>query len=89
MTGASAAAHAAGVMINIGIVSSLVLPVDALYRRAVFVLLSNTGNLLGSLQAIGPFGSVSVPSQAMVVYAWVYLVGCLLLAVRSFKRRDI
>ncbi len=89
MAGGSATAHAASVMINIGIVSSLVLPVDALYRRAVFVLLSNTGNLLSSLQALGPFGSVSVPSQAMVVYAWVYLVGCLLLAVRSFKRRDI
>jgi hypothetical protein len=53
------------------------------------VLLSNTGNLLSSLQALGPFGSVSVPSQAMVVYAWVYLAGCLLLAVHSFKRRDI
>jgi ABC-type transport system involved in multi-copper enzyme maturation permease subunit len=89
MAGGSATAHAASVMINIGIVSSLVLPVDALYRRAVFVLLSNTGNLLSSLQSLGPFGSVSVPSQAMVVYAWVYLVGCLLLAVRSFKRRDI
>lgn len=89
MTGASAAAHAASVMINIGIVSSLVLPVDALYRRAVFVLLSHTGNLLSSLQSLGPFGSVSVPSQAMVVYAWIYLVVCLLLAVRSFKRRDI
>jgi ABC-type transport system involved in multi-copper enzyme maturation permease subunit len=89
MTGASAAAHAASVMINIGIVSSLVLPVDALYRRAVFVLLSHTGNLLSSLQSLGPFGSVSVPSQAMVVYAWIYLVACLLLAVRSFKRRDI
>ena len=89
MTGASAAAHAAGVMINIGIVSSLILPVDALYRRAVFVLLSHTGSLLKSLQALGPFGSVSVPSQAMVVYAWVYLAVCLLLAVRSFKRRDI
>ena len=89
MTGASAAAHAASVMINIGIVSSLVLPVDALYRRAVFVLLSHTGNLLSSLQSLGPFGSVSAPSQAMVVYAWIYLVVCLLLAVRSFKRRDI
>jgi Cu-processing system permease protein len=89
MTGATGAAHAAGVMINIGIVSSLVLPVDALYRRAVFVLLSHTGGLLTSLQSLGPFGSVSVPSQAMVVYAWIYLVACLLLAVRSFKRRDI
>jgi ABC-type transport system involved in multi-copper enzyme maturation permease subunit len=83
------AGGAATVMINIGIVSSLVLPVDALYRRAVFVLLSNTGNLLGSLQSLGPFGSISVPSQAMVIYAWVYLAGCLLLAVRSFKGRDI
>jgi ABC-type transport system involved in multi-copper enzyme maturation permease subunit len=81
--------NAAHVMINIGIVASLVLPVDALYRRAVFVLLSNTGSLLSSLQALGPFGSVSVPSRAMVVYAWVYLAGCLLLAVRSFKGRDI
>ena len=89
MTGASAAAHAAGVMINIGIVSSLILPLDALYRRAVFVLLSNTGNLLGSLQSLGPFGSMSVPSAAMVVYAWIYLAGCLLLAVRSFMGRDI
>lgn len=86
--GASAGASAS-VMINIGIVSSLILPVDALYRRAVFVLLSNTGNLLGSLQSLGPFGSISVPSPAMVVYAWVYLVGCLLLAVYTFKRRDI
>ena len=58
-------------------------------RRAVFVLLSHTGGLLTSLQSLGPFGSVSVPSQAMVVYAWVYLAACLLLAVRSFKRRDI
>jgi hypothetical protein len=89
VAGASAAAKAANVMINIGIVSSLVLPVDALYRRAVFILLGNTGNLPGALQALGPFGAVSVPSRAMVVYAWVYLVGCLLLAVRSFERRDI
>jgi ABC-type transport system involved in multi-copper enzyme maturation permease subunit len=89
MVSVPGASGAAAVMINIGIVSSLILPLDALYRRAVFVLLSNTGNLLGSLQSLGPFGSMSVPSAAMVVYAWIYLAGCLFLAVRSFMGRDI
>lgn len=85
---ADGSAGAANVMINIGIVSSLVLPVDALYRRAVFVLMGNSG-AFGLLQNMGPFGAASAPSPAMVVYACAYLAGCLLLAVRFFRRRDI
>jgi Cu-processing system permease protein len=86
MGAASGSAGATNVMINIGIVSSLILPVDALYRRAVFVLMSDAGGLL---QRLGPFGAASVPSPAMVYYACAYLAGCLLLAMRSFRRRDI
>lgn len=89
ISGGASAAHAAGVMVNIGIVSSLVMPLDALYRRAIFVLLGNAGSVTSALESLGPFGSSSVPSPAMVVYAVVYLVGCLLLAVYSFRRRSI
>lgn len=75
-------------LINIGIVTSLLLPVDALYRRAVYILLSKTG-APNIFQELGPFGSSSVPSVWMVVYAAVYLLACLLFAVRFFNRRDI
>lgn len=89
MGGGQAAAQTAGVMINVGIVSSLVLPVDALYRRAVYVLLSGSTGLLNSLQSLGPFGSVSVPSPAMVIYAVIYLAACLWLAVSVFRRKSV
>jgi len=75
-------------LINIGIVSSLLLPVDALYRRSVYILLSKTGTP-NIFQNLGPFGCSSVPSVWMVVYAVVYLLACLLFAVRFFKRGDI
>lgn len=88
MAGAPITAHTAATLINIGIISSLVMPVDALYRRAVYTMLSAGGGLAGSL-GLGPFGAVSVPSAAMVIYAVIYLGGCLLLAVRSFRRRSI
>ncbi|MDH7578679.1 MAG: ABC transporter permease [Bacillota bacterium] len=76
-------------LINLGIISSLALPVDALYRRAVYILLSDTGTIWNLLHSLGPFGSASVPSVWVVVYAGVYLCGCLVLAVYFFSRKDI
>jgi hypothetical protein len=36
-----------------------------------------------------PFATLSVPSVLMVVYAILYLVAMLVLAIRTFQRRDI
>lgn len=82
---------AAPALINIGIVSSLILPVDALYRRAAFSLLESAGgfNLWTGLGAMGPFGVASIPSRWMVVYAVLYLAACLWLAARVFRARDV
>ncbi|MGE5560791.1 MAG: ABC transporter permease [Chloroflexota bacterium] len=82
LAGGAAAAATADVMVNIGIVSSLILPLDAIYRRAVFILVG--GSLLET-----PFGSLSVPSPAMLVYAGLYFLACLLLAIRVFKRKSV
>lgn len=76
-------------LVNIGIISSLILPVDAIYRRTAFLLQAGSGDLWNAFNNIGPFGSVSIPSVWMVVYGVVYLVGCLILAVRVFNRKDI
>ena len=70
---------------NLGIVASLIMPSDALWRRAAFRL---QPPLLGSA-GIGPFSSTLVPSTAMVVYAVLYATVALLLAILLFELRDL
>lgn len=71
--------------INLGILSSLIMPSDALWRRTAFQL---QPPLLGSA-GIGPFSSALIPSTAMVIYAGVYAALALLLALVLFERRDL
>lgn len=72
-----------------GIVSSLVMPVDALYRKIVNMLLSTANNPIKALQQMGPFGSLAEPSIWMLVYTLGYVMAALWLAVVLFGRRDI
>jgi len=72
--------------VNVGIVSSLILPSEALWKRAAYEMRSPVVDMLG----FSPFTSGnSVPSGAMVGYAIAYAVVALLLALRSFSRRDL
>lgn len=86
---AETGSQGAPAMINMGIVSSLLLPADVLYRRASYLLLASSGDLWHGLGSMVPFGVASVPSRWMVLYAGVYLVVCLLVAMRVFARKDI
>lgn len=76
------------VLVNIGIVSSLAMPADAIYRKIVYTLLSTPGASVSSLM-MGPFGSNSEPSVWMLVYTGLYILGFLVLAVKVFSKRDI
>jgi small-conductance mechanosensitive channel len=69
--------------VKVGIVTSLLLPVEAIWRRASYLMQPPLLNNLPS-----PFTSTSVPSVAMVVYAIGYTAVALLLAMRLFGRRD-
>jgi ABC-type transport system involved in multi-copper enzyme maturation permease subunit len=82
--------HLAGsqVLVKIGIFSSLVMPVDALYRKIVYNLLS-TSEVSFSAYMLGPFGAGSEPSIWMLVYTVIYLLFFLAMAVRVFSRRDL
>jgi Cu-processing system permease protein len=71
--------------VNIGILTSLILPSEALWRRVAFEIQSPLVAALG----FSPFSSTSVPSPLMVVYAGLYLLVALALAVRTFARRDL
>jgi Cu-processing system permease protein len=74
-------------VVNIGIISSLILPTEAVFRRAAFIMTSPVVQSLGF--ASGPLFVVSVPSPAMVIYALLYLVALVGLAVRQFSHRDL
>jgi Cu-processing system permease protein len=71
--------------INVGIVSSLLIPSEALWKRAAYEMRS----LLVDMAGFSPFTSSSVPSPLMMVYAVAYALIALLLALWYFERRDL
>ncbi len=71
--------------INIGIISSLIMPSESLWRRAAFEMQSPLVSAMG----FSPFTSNSVPSPYMILYAILFLGGTLLLAIWQFNRRDL
>jgi ABC-type transport system involved in multi-copper enzyme maturation permease subunit len=71
--------------IKVGIVTSLIIPSESLWRRAAYEMQSPIASVLG----MSPFGTTSVPSEMMVIYAGLYLGVALALAVRLFGKRDL
>ena len=71
--------------VQIGIVTSLVIPTEALWRRAAYEMQTPLASALG----MSPFGAFSVPSTLMVLYAVIYLVIVFAIAVSTFNHRDI
>ena len=73
------------VVVNIGIISSLIFPSEALWKRAAHIMESPLVAALG----FSPFTSASPPSPIMVWYALIYTALVLALAVRRFNKRDL
>ncbi|MCU0485145.1 MAG: hypothetical protein MUC85_03445, partial [Anaerolineales bacterium] len=71
--------------VRIGILCSLLLPSEALWKRTAYEMQSALGGLIDA----NPFVSSSVPSPLMIAYAVLYAGGILALAVRQFNRRDL
>lgn len=71
--------------LNIGIISSLIIPSEAIWKRAAYEMQSPLVGAMG----FSPFSAPSAPSTIMVVYAVLYTVVILVLAVRTFTHRDL
>ena len=72
-------------VVQVGIITSLVIPSESLWRRASFEMQSPISAALG----FSPFSSTSVPSPFMVGYAVIYLVVVLISAISTFQHRDL
>jgi ABC-type transport system involved in multi-copper enzyme maturation permease subunit len=70
---------------NIGIITSLMMPSEALWKRAAHELQSPLVTALG----ISPFTTRSYPSSAMIIYAVLFMLVASALAVRRFNQRDL
>ena len=71
--------------VNIGIMVSLFMPSEAMWKRAAYFMQPAFSRELG----ITPFSSASAPSAAMVVYTAIYIVVALTAALRLFQKRDL
>jgi ABC-type transport system involved in multi-copper enzyme maturation permease subunit len=71
--------------VNVGVIASVLMPSEALWRRAAFEMQSPLANAM----RISPFSTLSVPSMAMVYYAAFYLAVALVVATRRFSLCDL
>ncbi len=72
--------------VNVGIISSLIMPADSLWKKAASYF--QTGRTQNPFE-LGPFAAITEPSSLMVVYAVIYLIALLAFAMWSFSRRDL
>lgn len=75
-------------LVNIGIVMSLVFPIDSMYRKMTVFLFDTTDNPL-SMAQVGMFTSISVPGNIMIAYAVLYGAVAVLFSIYSFNKRDV
>ena len=71
--------------VNVGVIASVLMPSEALWRRAAFEMQSPLANAM----RVSPFSTISVPSLSMVAYAGLYLTIALALAIRRFSQQDL
>jgi Cu-processing system permease protein len=76
-------------MVNLGIVISLLVPSDAIWKAASFYAQSPLFLALGGTRGQVPFIGAVPPTAALVVWALAYPAVFLLLAIRAFSRRDL
>jgi len=76
-------------MVNLGIVISLLVPSDAVWKAASFYAQSPLFLAIGGARGNVPFIGSAPPTPAMMAWALAYPIVFLLLAVRVFARRDL
>ena len=72
--------------VDIGIVTSLIMPTEILWRKATAVL---EPQLVSSFEFAGPFSVGSQPSDMMIFYAVIYVLALMTMAIWLFSSRDL
>lgn len=81
VSGFSQSAH----IVTLGVATSLIMPGESLWRRAAYEMQTP----LAASLSFSPFANVSIPSGVAVIYAGVFLVVMLGIAIYHFQNRDL
>jgi ABC-type transport system involved in multi-copper enzyme maturation permease subunit len=73
--------------VNTGIIVSLLMPSEAMWKRAAYLMQPPFLRELGF--DASPFGAATAPSEVMVVYTVLYTVVALMVAMYWFQKRDL
>jgi ABC-type transport system involved in multi-copper enzyme maturation permease subunit len=76
-----------GTMEDIGIISSLIIPSDTLWKMASHWLQPHLPSLTSEM--FGPFTVINPPSVWMLAYAGVYMLFTIGASMLVFRRRDL
>lgn len=75
------------ILTNVGIITSLIIPSDIVYRKASSLLFTTSSGLKLSIEDM--IGGAVQPSPFMMGYIIFYSVILITLAVRNFQKRDL
>jgi hypothetical protein len=75
------------VISNIGIIISLIMPSDIIYRKASAVLFTTSSGFTVNLDQM--LGGNTQPSNAMLIYIFIYIAVAVGLSIRKFGKRDL
>lgn len=75
------------ILSNIGIVTSLIMPSDTVYRKASSLLFTTSSGLNLNLDMM--LGKSVQPSNTMIFYIILYIFIFLFMAIRKFNKRDL
>lgn len=75
------------ILSNIGIVTSLIMPSDMVYRKASSLLFTTSSGLNLNLDMV--LGKAVQPSNIMIGYIIIYILFFLFIGIRKFNKRDL
>lgn len=74
---------------TIGIISSLISPFEAIYRKMISTIFASLGTFDFLSSGFGMMGKFTTPSVWMVVYICIYLVFFIFMSIKGFNKKDI
>ncbi|MGE5396920.1 MAG: ABC transporter permease [Chitinophagales bacterium] len=88
MAGVHAGQQVTTGLTNTGVISSLIMPVDSIYRLVNYLLVAKSEVPI-QVTMFNPFATMAPPSSYMLVYTGLYLLVFILWGIKIFSQRDI
>jgi len=74
---------------QVSVVTSWLLPFEAVYQEALYALTADTTGITSFVLSLGPFGGARSGGAGLIAFSFAYIAALLALATWGFRRRDL